>query len=122
MSVKSSVIRCLPNVAVKVPRNCSERTLNIAAIKQFQNGTFEKYTIIVREVVLIQLLSYFWFYAKNKNENAEFHGIFISFKIQLYSKQGSPIFLLFGSWSLVFRAGIISSCLSKVEVFPITPT
>ena len=29
-----------------------------------------------------------------------YHGTFISFKIHLYSKQGSPIFLLFGSWNV----------------------
>ena len=37
---------------------------------------------------------------KNKNENTKYHGICISFKSHLYSKQESPIFLLFGSWSL----------------------
>ena len=34
----------------------------------------------------------------NKNGNTEYHGIFISFKNQLYSKQRSSILLLFGSW------------------------
>ena len=38
---------------------------------------------------------------KNKNENTECHGRFIPFKSHLISKQGSLIFLLFGSWSLV---------------------
>ena len=38
---------------------------------------------------------------KNKNENTKYHGMFISFKGHLYLKKGSPIFLLFGSWSLV---------------------
>ena len=32
----------------------------------------------------------------------EYHGTFIPFKNQLYSKPGSPIFLLFGSWSLEY--------------------
>ena len=32
---------------------------------------------------------------KNKNERTEYYGIFISFKGQGYSKQGSPTFLLF---------------------------
>ena len=45
--------RCLLNAIFKVSRNCSERTLNIAVIKQFRNSTFEKNTIIVTEVVLI---------------------------------------------------------------------
>ena len=53
------------------------------------------------EVVLTHLFSYCWFWTKNKNENTKYHGIFISFKIQLYSKQGSPIFIFFGSWNLV---------------------
>ena len=30
----------------------------------------------------------------------EYHSFFISFKIHLYSKQGSPIFLFLGSWCL----------------------
>ena len=38
---------------------------------------------------------------KNKNENMERHSIFRPFKIQFYSRQGGPIFLLFGLWSLV---------------------
>ena len=55
-------------------------------------------TIIAREVVLTQLLSSNVVSKhKSKNENTEYHGMFISFKSHLYSKQGSPIFLLFGS-------------------------
>ena len=38
---------------------------------------------------------------KNKNENTEYHRIFIHFKGQVYSRQGIPIFLLLESWSLV---------------------
>ena len=38
---------------------------------------------------------------KNKNDITEYHGIFISFKIRIYSKHGSPIFLLFGLWHLL---------------------
>ena len=52
------------------------------------------------KVILIQLFSYGWFQAKYKNENTECQGIVISFKSQLYSKQGSSFFLLFDSWSL----------------------
>ena len=59
-----------------------------------------KKNITVTDVVLTQLLSYVSKH-KNKNENTEYHGMFISFKSHLYSKQGSPIFLLFGPWSLV---------------------
>ena len=77
--------------------NFCKRTLNIAVIKWFQNGTIGENTRIVIEIVLIQLFSYRCFYTKNKNENPEYCGIFISFKSQLYSKQGSSIFLLFDS-------------------------
>ena len=59
-----------------------------------------KKNITATEVVLTQLLSYNVSKHKNKNENTEYHGMFISFKSHLYSKQGSPIFLLFESWSL----------------------
>ena len=61
----------------------------------------EKKNITATEVVLTPLLSYNVVSKhKDKNENIEYHGMFISFKTHLYSKQGSPIFLLFGSWSL----------------------
>ena len=41
---------------------------------------------------------------KIKNINTKYHGtLFIPFKSQVYSQQGSPIFLLFGSWSLVLH-------------------
>ena len=70
-------------------------------IKCFRNDTFEKKTITATEVVLTQLLSYNVVSKhKNKNKNTEYHGMFVSFKSHLYSKQGSPIFLVFGSWSL----------------------
>ena len=60
-----------------------------------------KKTITATEVVLTQMLSYNVVSKhKNNNENTEYHGMFISFKSHLYSKQGSLIFLLFGSWSL----------------------
>ena len=97
MSVTFITVRCLSNTVVKVSRNCCESVLNIAVFKQFQNGTFKKVTIIVTEVALIQLFSYRWFSTKNKNENTEYLAIFISFKSQLFSKQGNPIFILFGS-------------------------
>ena len=58
---------------------------------------FHKKNITTTEIVFIQLLSY----NVNQNENTECHGMFIPFKSHLNSKQGSLIFLLFGSWSLV---------------------
>ena len=66
-------------------------------IKYFRNNTFEeKITIAATEVVFIQLFSYnVVSKQKYKNENTEYHGMFILFKGRLYSKQVSPIFLLF---------------------------
>ena len=56
-----------------------------------------KKTITATEVVLTQLLSYNVVSKhKNKNENTEYHGMFISFESLLYLKQGSPIFLRLG--------------------------
>ena len=50
---------------------------------------------------------------RHKNENAEYHGMLISFKSRhLY--HFSPV------W--VVEVNIISSCLSKVKVFPMTLT
>ena len=108
MSVKSSIVRCLSNAVVKVPRNCWERTLNIVVIKYFRNETFEKnYQNSDRNSSHPIVVSYRCFKTKNINENTEYHGTFILFKRYLYhgtivpclySKQGSPIFLLFGSW------------------------
>ena len=64
-------------------------------------STFLWSTITATEVVLTQLLSYNVVSKhKNKNENTKYSSMFISFKSHLYSKQGSSIFLLFGSWSL----------------------
>ena len=103
MSVKSSVVGCFSNAIVRVPRNCLERFLNIAVIKNFRNDTFgKKYHTSAGSCFHIQLLSYnVVSKQKNKNENTEYHGMFISFKSHLDSKQGSPIFLLLDSLSLV---------------------
>ena len=38
---------------------------------------------------------------KNNDEHTESHDIFILFKDKIYSKQGSHISLLFGTWTLV---------------------
>ena len=71
-------------------------------IKYFPSDTFEKKKnnsdgSRLHSVVLLWRFSK----QKNKNENTEYHGMFISFEGHLYSKQGSLIFLLFGSWNLV---------------------
>ena len=56
-SVKSSTVICLSIAVVKVPRNCWERSLNIAVIKYFQNDSLKKNIIAVTEVVFILLFS-----------------------------------------------------------------
>ena len=97
MLVKSSVGRYLSNAVVKVTGNCWERTFNIAMIKYLRNGTFEKpFTITATEVFPL-------FRKKNKNQNTEYYSTFTSFKSHLCSKQGTSIFLLFGSWSAVLH-------------------
>ena len=64
--------------------------------------SIKKMVITATEVVLIKLFSYtIVSKQKKKNENTEYYGTFISFKSLLYSKQGSPVFLLFGSWSVI---------------------
>ena len=105
MSVKSWIGGCLSNAVSKVSRNCWERTLNIALMKYLRNDTFKKnFTATATEVVLVQLCSYTVVSKQNnKNENKEYYGTFISFKSHLYSKQESPIFLLFASRSIVLH-------------------
>ena len=53
----------------------------------------QKISLTVTEVVLIQV-SFLTVGSKQKNktELVEYHGIFITFKSQVYSKQGSPFF------------------------------
>ena len=74
-------------------------------MKYLRNDTFKKnFTATATEVVLVQLFSYNVVSKQNnKNENKEYYGTFISFKSHLYSKQESPIFLLFGSRSIVLH-------------------
>ena len=62
----------------------------------------DKKNITTTEVVFIQLFSYnVVSKQKNENESTKCHGMFLPFKSHLNSKQGSLIFVLFGSWSLV---------------------
>ena len=70
-------------------------------IKYFRNDTFGEKNITKTEVVFIKWLSYNVVSKQKKNENTECYCIFIPFKSHVNSKQGSLIFLLFGSWSLV---------------------
>ena len=61
-----------------------------------------KITITVTEVVLIQVPFLLLILNKNDNdEHVESHDIFIPFKDRIYSKQGSHISYLFGTWTLV---------------------
>ena len=104
MSVKSSTVKCLSNVVVKVFRNCCERTLKwdqVVSEWYFQKKNHNSDENRSHPVVLLPLKKFSFSCRKNKNENTEYHGIFISVKSQLYSKQESPIFLLFESWSLL---------------------
>ena len=102
MCVESSLVRFLSNAVTKLPCNYWERTWNIAVIKYFRMTlSITKMVITATEVVLIKLFSYTIVSKQKKNENTEYYGTFISFKSLLYSKQGSPVFLLFGSWSVI---------------------
>ena len=58
--------------------------------------------VTVAEVALIQVpFPNVDYKQKNKNEHTQYHGIFIPFKNQFYSKHESSTFLFFGSRSLV---------------------
>ena len=67
------------------------------------------------------VLLYLCFFTKNKNENTEYYGTLISFKSHLYSKQASPIFLLFGLWSIVIHLSMfgLSQGFSNIFNMPI---
>ena len=79
----------------KVSFNCCCQVDSWLLIKNFEHRCdqvlsewyFREKNITTTEVVFIQLLSY-------KNENTEWHDIFIPFKSQVNSKQGSFIYLL----------------------------
>ena len=104
MCVQSSLVRFLSNAVAKLPCNYWERTWNIAVIMYFRiTLSITKMVITATEVVLIKLFSYTIVskQKKKKKENTGYYGTFISFKSLLYSKQGSPVFLLFGSWSVI---------------------
>ena len=94
----------------KVSFKCCCQFASYLLIKNFEHSCdqvlselyFREKNITTTEVVFIQLLSYNVISKqKNENKNTECNGMFIPFKSHLNSKQGSLIFLLFGSWSLV---------------------
>ena len=82
-------IHVFQNTVVNVPHTFWEGTLNIA--------TYKKITTTVTEVILIQA-SFLTIGSKQKikNELTECQDISILFKSQVYLKQESQIFLLFG--------------------------
>ena len=81
---------------VSLPHNCWELWKQLIS-SNFQNATFKIITITVTKLVAIQVFFLLLLLNKrNKYENTEYHGKFITFKNQLYSKPGSPIFLFFG--------------------------
>ena len=83
----------------------------------FQDGIFEKITITLVEVVLIQV-SFPNVSSKQKIKmNTRYTMIFL-YKSQVYSKHGSIVFLLFGSWNLVLYLQV----LTKAKLFLITLT
>ena len=101
MSINLQPSGVLQNSVVNVPPNCWEETLTQLWSSNFRNSTLEKITIAVAEVALIQVSfpKVASKQKKNKNENTEYHGISMPFKIQVFSKRGSPTFLLFELWS-----------------------
>ena len=100
MPVKSSTAGFLSKCSFQC---ASQILIRNSEHSNFQNDTFEKNTITVMEDAPIQIsFPDVGSKQKNKNEHTEYHDdIFILFKSQVYSKHGSPTFLLFGSWSLV---------------------
>ena len=75
----------------------------------------KKNTLTVTEVVRIQVSFLTVGSKNNNNKHAEYHAIFIAFKGQIYSKQGSHVSLLFGTCSTT-SANIIFPCLGEAKV------
>ena len=72
----------------------------------------QKVTTTVTEVVRIQV-SFFTVGSKNdNNKHTEYHVIFIPFKDQIYSKQGSHFSLLFGAWLGEAKVSTVNSYLA----------
>ena len=91
MPEKFSIVRCLTNAVVNVPRNCWELWKQLIS-SNFQNGTFEIINITVRKIVLIQVfLLPMLLNKKNKSKKTEYHGTFTPFK-----NQGDSFFCCFG--------------------------
>ena len=69
----------------------------------------KKTTITVTEVVLIQVCLFLPLVVNknNNNEHVEYHVIFIPFKGQIYSKQGSHVSLLFETWTLALFSHVL---------------
>ena len=122
MPVKSSTGGCLSYAIVKVSFNCWERTLNKAVIKFLQNDTFEtNFTISATEIVLKYNCSLTTLFLNKKWKWK--HGILWHLHIIHKSpllKTRESIFLLFGSWSIVFISMFeLSQSFSDISILPI---
>ena len=78
----------------------------------------KKITKTVTKVVRIQVCFFSIGSKNNNNKHVEYHVIFIPFKGQIYSKQGSQVSLLFGTCGNFSKTlvNIIFLCLRQAEV------
>ena len=96
---KVSVVRCLSNAIIKVPRNLLRKNFEHSCYQILLEWHFRKRIYHNSNGSRSHLLV---ISKKMKTKTRNTMAFFISFKSHLYSKQGSPIFLLCGSWSVVF--------------------
>ena len=97
MSVKYGTVGYLSKCSCRCASYCWEETLNIAQVT-FRMPLSKKITITAIEVVRIQVC-FLTIGSKYNNKRAECHVIFIPFKGQIYSKQGSHVSVLFCTWT-----------------------
>ena len=111
MSVKSSTVRRLSKCCCQCgllllrknfKHSCDQVMFSKVPSKNYHNSDENSLTVSSKQ--------------KNENENTECHGIFIHFKGQVYSRQGRPLFLLLGSWSLVLYLLGIDDLISKLQI------
>ena len=108
MSIKYSVVRCLSNAVVKLPRNCWKRTWNIAVMKYFRNDTFRKKQ--QRQKLFSSNCSLITLFPNKKIKMKTQNAMTCSYYSKVTSTQnkGSLIFLLFCSHPEVFcRRGVL---------------
>ena len=73
----------------------------------------KRFTTTVTEVVRIQVSFLTVGSENNNNKHTEEHVIFIPFKDQIYSKQGSHVSLLFGTWLGEAKVSTVNSDLTN---------